>query len=328
MNSSKRFSAVILLLAVLTAALAVAGIKCGTLDISWKTLLKIFSSEPDAVVVRELRLARVLAAMIAGASSAFAGTVLQKILRNTLASPDILGISSGAGMAGVTLILLFPSLANFLTAGAFLGALIAAGIICLAAWYKGLSPLRLILAGVAISALFSALTGVLFIFHPDRLFPVLEFTIGGFSGRSMQDIYNALPAAVIVLICGFFLPRRVDLLSIGDTMAHSLGADVGKNRLFALTAAALAGALTTALAGLAGFTGLMAPHIAGKLTGKYTAKALLMTAPLTGAALMLTGDLAGRLLFAPREIPAGLPLAFAGAIFFLILLTGKSGDAE
>ena len=181
---------------------------------------------------------------------------------------------------------------------------------------------------MAISALFSALTGVLFIFHPDRLFPVLEFTIGGFSGRSMQDIYNALPAAVIVLICGFFLPRRVDLLSIGDTMAHSLGADVGKNRLFALTAAALAGALTTALAGLAGFTGLMAPHIAGKLTGKYTAKALLMTAPLTGAALMLTGDLAGRLLFAPREIPAGLPLAFAGAIFFLILLTGKSGDAE
>jgi iron complex transport system permease protein len=328
MKNICRFSTVAALLALLVILLAVAGVKCGTLDIPWKTLVNIFSDSSDALIVRELRLARVLAALISGASSAFAGTILQKILRNDLASPDILGISSGAGAAGVALILLFPALSSFLTAGAFLGALSAAALICLAAWHKKLSPMRLILAGVAISALFSSLTGVLFIFHPDKLFPVMEFTIGGFSGRTMQDICHALPAAALLAICGVFLPRRLDLLSIGDSMALSLGANVGKNRLFALSVAALAGALTTSLAGLAGFTGLMAPHIAGKLTGEYSAKALLITAPLTGAALMLTGDIAGRVLFAPYEIPAGLPLSFAGAIFFLVLLTGKSGDTE
>ena len=328
MSNARRFYTFTAILALLVVSLAVMGVKCGTLAASWKSVALIFSDSQEALILRELRLARVLAAIVAGASSAFAGTVLQKILRNNLASPDILGISSGAGTAGAALLLLYPAWSNYLTAGAFIGALIAAGFICLAAWHKKLSPMRLILAGVAISALFSSFTGVLFIFNPDKLFPVMEFTIGGFSGRSMQDFYCALPAAAAVLICGIFIPRKLDLLSLGDTMALSLGMNVAKIRFFALTAAALAGALTTSRAGLAGFTGLMAPHIAGKLTGEYSAKALLITAPLTGAALMLAGDIAGRLLFAPREIPAGLPLSFAGAIFFLILLTGKSGAAE
>ncbi len=314
---------VISALSLLFIILFAASLKCGIIPVSWKELLNIFSDTQDSLIIRELRLARSLAAIIAGAASAFAGVILQKILRNDLAAPDILGISSGSGVAGVTLLLLLPQWSDLLPCAAFAGALIAALLIYLAAWQRNLSPGRLILAGVAVSTIFSTVSGTLFLFHAEKLFPVMEFTLGGFAGKSMDNIYSALPVIIILLISGIFLPRKLELLSLGDDEAFSLGLSLGVNRIFALAIAALAGALCTSLAGLLGFIGLMAPHIARKITQENHSRILLIAAPLTGSVLALAGDLAGRLIFAPRELPAGLPISLAGAVFFLLLLTQK-----
>ena len=321
----------ILIILTLTAAnclLLILALKIGQIEISWSGLREIFSGTPDGTILRELRLARSLAAMIAGGAAALAGVILQKVLRNSLAAPDILGISSGAGLAGVGLLLLFPQWAEFLNGAAFAGALLTAALITLAAWKKGLSPIRLILAGVAISALFAALTGGLILFHADKLFPVMEFTLGGFSGKSLSDVTRILPLAAFLLILTLFLPRKLELLSLGELEATALGASVKSSRFLALTTAALAASLTVSLAGLLGFTGLMAPHIARKLANSSDSRNLLITAPLTGSALTLLGDLIGRTIFAPREIPAGLPISIAGAIFFLTLLSSSKKEME
>ena len=325
---NKRSFFIIIALAAILLILFTASLKCGIIPVSWKMIMNIFSDTQEALIIRELRLSRSLAAVIAGAASAFAGMILQKILRNDLASPDILGISSGAGVAGIILLLLLPQWSNFLTYSAFSGALIAALLIYIAAWKRNLSPGRLILAGVAVSAIFSTISSSLFLLHSEKLFPVMEFTLGGFSGKSMENILYSLPVGIILLIAAIFLPRKLDLLSLGDDEAFALGLSISRNRIFALATAALAGALSASLAGLLGFIGLMAPHIARKLTAENNSRILTIAAPLTGASLALAGDLAGRLLFAPQEIPAGLPIASAGAIFFLLLLTGKTEVGE
>ena len=309
-------------LMIVLLVLLIAALKCGTIPVSWQDLTKIFSSDGTGTFLRELRLARSLAAIISGASAAFAGVILQKVLRNNLAAPDILGISSGAGLTGCALLLIFPQWSNYLNIAAFAGALTAAAFICIAAWKRGLSPGRLILCGVAISALFAALTGGLILFHADKIFPVMEFTIGGFSGKSWENVTDVFPFVLILILLAPFLPRKLDLLSLGELEAASLGASVKRDRALALITAALAASLSVSLAGLLGFVGLMAPHIARKLTNSSRGKTLLITAPLTGAVLTLTGDLAGKMLFAPREIPAGLPLSLAGALFFLMISLG------
>lgn len=313
---------------LLTGTILIA-LKYGTLPVSWRELCSIFS-EPDTLastVVLELRLPRTAAALLAGAALAAAGVILQKILDNDLASPEILGISGGAGFAGLLLLFSVPQYAAFLNAAAFCGAMTAAFLISMAAWKRILSPVRLILAGVAIGALFSAAGGILLLFNSDNVSRIMEFALGGFSGRTMNEIFCALPFFTTAFVMTIFLPEKLDILSLGTETALSLGVSPGRDRLLAVATAALLAATAVSLAGLLGFVGLMAPHIAGKLLNSRRAGILLIMAVLTGSQLTLTADILARLLFSPRELPCGSLLSAAGALFFLLLLQKHREEA-
>lgn len=297
-------------------------LKCGILPTSFRDIWQIFA-DPDGYpgfILRELRLSRTLLALFSGAALAVSGVILQKVLHNDLASPEILGISGGAGCAGLILLLYFPSMAGMLNIAGFTGALLAASLICLAAWHRTLSPGKLILAGVAMSAVFSTVSGTVILLNSDRLTGVMEFTMGGFAGKTMENFTTALPFfAGAFILCGF-LPKRLELLALGKDEAVSLGLAVNRNRLLALATAALAAATAVSAAGLLGFVGLIAPHIAGKLLNSRKSGILLLQSALCGAELTLASDILGRVAAMPRELPCGIFLSAAGAIFFLILL--------
>ena len=297
-------------------------LKCGILPTSCRAVWQIFA-DPDGYpgfILRELRLSRTLLALFSGAALAVSGVILQKVLHNDLASPDILGISGGAGCAGLILLLYFPAVSNMLNAASFAGALLAALLICLAAWRRNLSPVRLILAGVALGAVFSTASGTIILLNSDRLTGIMEFTLGGFSGKTMANFTTALPFFLASLIAACFLPRKLELLSLGKDEAASLGLSVNRSRIMALATAALAAATAVSVSGLLGFVGLVAPLIAGKLLKSRQSGKLLLLSGLCGAELTLAADILARTAVMPRELPCGIFLSGVGAVFFLILL--------
>ncbi len=318
----KRIITVNICLALLLAVTALLSLKLGMLEISWAEMVQIFTApeEYPAMIITELRLPRTLLAILAGAALAAAGVILQKVLHNDLAAPDILGISGGAGCAGLTLLLIFPVYAEYLNGAAFAGALLASSLICLAAWKRGVSPTRLILAGVALGAVFNTASGALILHNSDKLTGVMEFSMGGFASRDMSDVHTTLPFFLAAFAAIVFLPKRLDMLALGEDEAAAFGLRVNCSRLLALSSAALAAATAVSVSGLLGFVGLLAPHIGAKLSGTHRAAPLLISAMLTGAELTLAADLTSRTLFAPRELPCGLLLSGIGAVFFLLLL--------
>lgn len=303
-------------------ALLLFSLKCGILECSYSDAVKALTASGDfpAFLIRELRLPRTLLSILSGMGFAVSGVILQKVLHNELAAPDILGISGGAGCAGLILLIYFPLFSRFLGIAAFGGAMLAAMLICLAAWSRTLSPVRLILSGVALGALFSTACGAVIFCNSDKLTGVMEFTFGGFSGKNMTTVWQTLPFFAVTLILTLFLPRKLELLSLGKDEARSLGLAVERARLLALITAALAAATAVSAAGLLGFVGLISPHIAGALLKTRRSGVLLVNSALAGAILTLGGDLLGRTVLAPRELPCGLFLSGAGALFFLILL--------
>ena len=324
----KRLLILLAVLYLLLLFLCAWSLRYGAVEMSWSDLGKIISTPEsmEALIISELRMPRTLSALLAGAGFALAGVILQKVLRNDLASPDILGISSGAGCAGVVMLLLLPQFGKFLNFAVFAGALSASLVICLAAWKRGFSPVRLILAGVALGAVFNTASGLILLDNSDKFPGIMEFTLGGFSTASMDKVRYALPFFAAAFLLAAALPTRLELLSLGGEEAHSLGLSAEKNRALALLTAALAAAAAVSLAGLLGFVGLMAPHISEKLLASSRSSRLLLTAPAVGALLTLGADLAGKMVFAPRELPCGLLLSGTGAIFFLFLLWNKRGE--
>lgn len=324
----KRFISVFTVSLLLLTVFAAIALKCGDLEITWKELMTIFTAPDEfpGIVLLELRLPRILAAIFAGGAFAAAGVILQKVLHNELASPDILGVSGGAGCAGIALILFLPQYTSHLGIAAFAGALSAAALICMTAWHKTLSPVKVILAGVALSALFSTVCGAMLLTNPEKFANIMEFSIGGFSTVTMEKIYAAIPLLLLTSLMTVVLPRRLDILSLGKDEAAALGLRVNITRLLALSTAALAAATAVSLAGLLGFVGLISPHIAAGMLDSRRAGRLLTVSPLIGALLTLTADTLGRTVFAPQELPAGIFLSGIGALFFLLLLLRQRSE--
>ncbi len=322
----RRFCA-IFIPALLLIAGAVFSLKSGVVDSTWHDVAGVFTGKDDFTVfiLREIRLPRIILAALAGAALGVSGCILQKVLHNDLAAPEIIGISSGAGCAGMILIFLLPSYIHLLGFAAFCGGMSAAAAVYLAAWKKSLDPARLVLAGVAVSTLFAAFTAALMLLNPGKLVGVFEFSLGGVAGKSFVELRNSLPFFAVSFLGAALLSRRLDILVFDDESAASLGINVERTRLTALAVAALAAASAVSVAGLLGFVGLMAPHIAGKLGASTSGRAMLLTAIL-GALLTVCGEWLGRVAAAPHELPAGLFLSAAGAIFFLVLLLKKNGE--
>ncbi len=280
-----------------------------------------------STIIFELRIPRIIAAILCGAALGCAGAILQSTLHNPLASPDLLGISAGGGCAGIAVMIWLPSLINYLGIAVFLGASAVTLLIFLASGSRKLSPLRLIIAGVALGALFGTISTVIMMFGTERYSAVFNFLLGGFSGVSYHELKLFAPGLLISIIAALVLSKKLDILALGDDHATSLGLRVAQTRLTALSVAALGAASAAGIAGLLGFAGLIAPHTVRLLGKSGSNRIIIPGSAIAGAELVLAGDYLGQLL-APEgvEIPAGVFLSGCGALFFILLLINSRED--
>ncbi len=279
---------------------------------------------PVAIVFLNLRLPRIVLALIVGMSLSVAGALLQSVMKNPLADPGTIGVSAGAGTAAITILLVFPTLTTSIPIFAFVGAALACLLIYTMAWKGGIDPIRIILSGVAINSVLGAYNAMLQILNSDSLQGVLAFMNGSLSGRSWSQVQTASIYSLIGLVLGFCCIKQANILLLGDDMAKSLGVNVNLSRVFLSAVSAFLAAATVSVVGMIGFVGLVVPHIARILVGSDY-KALLPVCTLLGALVLLVADTIGRILISGMEIPVGIVMAVTGGPFFLYMLK-KTGE--
>lgn len=314
---------------MLSAAL---GILLGAAKIRPADLIKLMGQgdwdSPNGRILRFVRLPRVLASLLCGGALAVSGAVIQGVLANRLASPSIIGVNSGAGLA-VTLSAAMGVMGGWrLSAAAFVGAFAAVMAVSLGAKKWGASRGTVILMGVAMNSLLGAFSDAVKILAPEIGILSNDFRIGDFSGATYPKL---IPASVVILVSFLALltlSNELDVLTLGDENAKSLGLNTGLMRtLFLLFAAALAGAAVS-VAGLLSFVGLLVPH-AVRRVASGEARHLIPLCGLFGGGFVTLCDTLSRVIFAPYELPVGIIMAFLGAPFFLfILIKGKGGHSH
>jgi len=277
----------------------------------------------DATIVWDIRLGRVLLAALIGAGLAVSGTALQGLFRNPLADPFVIGASSGAAL-GATLAIV--SGFGPVSLAAFVGALLAVTAAYSIAEIGGVVPATaLLLAGAALNTFLSAIVSLVMLFNEQSAYAVLNWLLGGLSGRSWSQLSASLPYMAIGLSVLWLLARPLDALAFGDETAQSLGLPLGRARGVIVAAASLTTAAAVAAGGTIGFVGLIAPHAARLLVGAEHAR-LIPASALIGALLLLVADDVARTALAPLELPAGVLTAALGGPFFLYLLKTRQGD--
>lgn len=314
-----------LALLIVLAVLSAIAMTVGSAGYSIRSILQaLFSPEKSTVktVVMQLRLPRLLLAIMIGASLSASGSLLQSVMRNPLADPGTIGVSVGASTAATTILLLFPHMTNAVPLFAFAGAALACLLIYLLAWKGGIDPVRIILSGVAINSVLGSYTSLLQLLYSDSLEGVLAFMNGSLSGRSWQQVKLLAVYAGIGLVLAFLCTKSANVLQLGDEMAQSLGVKVSLNRLFLSAVSAFLAAATVSVAGLIGFVGLVVPHMARMLVGSDY-KVMLPTSVLLGAVVLLAADTLGRVVVPGMEIPVGIVMAVTGGPFFLYMLRKK-----
>jgi iron complex transport system permease protein len=326
-HSDAAVAARLVALAALLAASMVLAVRLGAVPLSLGEVVDALAGRGDGAtvaIVRQLRLPRALQAALVGAALALSGAAFQALLRNALAEPYILGVSSGAAVGAVgTLVLGAGATAAWaLPAGAFAGALLAIGLVfrIAAGVGPGLDTRVLLLAGVVVAAFFNALILLLLTFaDQDTYRSALFWMMGSHAGATWPGVAAAgayLAAGAAVLLA---LARPLNLLAVGEETATYLGARVERTKRLAFGAASLLAAGAVAVSGVIGFVGLVVPHVARLLWGSDH-RTLLPGAALLGASFLVLCDLAARLVARPGELPIGVVTAFVGVPFFVWLL--------
>lgn len=297
----------------------------GEVKISPIGIMKSILYEKDTVnyqIIWNVRLPRTIVAALVGICLALSGAILQGVMRNPLAGPNIIGVSSGGGFFALIILILFPKYYYLVPVGAFIGALSATLFIYSLAWKEGVLPTRLVLAGVAVSSLFSAGTNGLMTFFPDRVHGVLGFMVGGLSAITWIDVRMILPYALLGILLILFLPDKLNILMLGDEVSIGLGIDVEKTRFIFIIISSLLAGSAVSVVGLLGFVGLIVPHMARLFIGSDY-RYLFPGSIFFGASMVMICDTLSRVIFAPAEIPVGIIMSGLGAPFFLYLLRKK-----
>lgn len=304
----------------------VASLTLGSVDISFSTIVHTLLGNvqtTDEMVIWNIRFPRNIVGALVGANLAVSGAILQAVMKNPLADPGIVGVSSGAGLAGVIMLIFMPEASILLTPVAFVGAMLSAAAVYALAWKNGIRPTRIILAGVAVSAFLGSGISALLVFYSDKVQGALLWMVGGLSARSWPQVETLFPYTILGLVLALAGCKALTILSLGDETARGLGVPVERVRFSMTAVAALLAAGAVSVAGLIGFVGLVVPHIVRLIIGTDY-KYVIPGSAILGAGVLVFCDTLGRVAFSPIEIPAGIIMAFLGAPFFLYLLRRSS----
>jgi iron complex transport system permease protein len=316
-----RAAVVLTLLAAGVVALAVAGLAVGAVTLSPAAVVRGLTGGPEAFVVQQYRLPRVLVALLAGAALAVSGALLQAAVRNPLASPDVVGITKGAGLGAMLAAVATPPVARVwaIPLGVVAGAAAVTVVLLVLARYAGSRGAVLALIGVAISALAAAGIEYLMVAFPDDADQAMVWLAGSVYGSTGTDVAVLAVWSLVCLPAVVVAVQRMDLAGFDDDTVGSLGRHPARTRALLVTVAVALAAGAVAAVGGIGFLGLLAPHLARLLVGPQ-ARVLVPAAALIGAALLCLADVAGRLVALPNEIPAGIVAAVIGGPYLLVLL--------
>lgn len=301
--------------------LSFGGSGLGLVDI-FKYLINpdsVENNENFKTIIFQVRLPRTLVALVVGACLSASGVLIQAVMKNPLADSGILGIQSGATVVALIIMLVFPSLHHFLPIASFAGGIIVFLILMSVSVKSGLSPIRLILSGVAINALLGAVIGLITIFNSDKIQDALSWLNGSFANVGVAEAKTIVIYGSIALIITLFLIKKCNLLLLDDTTIITLGVNITLLRFVVATFSVLLASISVSIVGIIGFVGLVIPHIGRMIVGKKH-EYLIPFSLMSGATLTLFADGLQKLVFNPIEIPAGIIISFIGASFFFYLL--------
>lgn len=303
-------------------ALAVIGISVGDFPVPVRSAITTATwdrgSEYD-FVVNSLRLPRVTVALLAGACLALSGALFQSLIDNPLVSPDIIGIDTGAAAAAVTVLAVGLD-TRLLPAAAFAGAVAAATLIFVLAWRRGTSGGRLVLVGIGVSALLSALITYMLVRFPiERVSAAARWQAGTLSGSSWSDARTLAVGLCVLAPAAFGMVRRLRVMQLGEDAATALGVALERTRMMVVATGCGLAAVVVAVVGPLGFVALLVPHVARAMAGVLTVRVLLLTA-LLGSVMLLSADLIAQRLLAPTVLPAGVVTAAMGGPYLLLVL--------
>ena len=314
----------ILAFVITVAALAVmffAAVNIGSLKVSFTQLWRGLFVQYDATVatIYDLRFPRIVFSMLAGAGIATAGALFQAVLKNPLADPGIIGISSGAAFFSILISTFLPALYFFTPVAAFLGGLAAFLLVYGLSWKGGLSPLRILLTGVAVSALFSGLASALNSMTGGDRTGTAAIVNGNISQKTWEDVSLLLPYILAGLVLAVLFAGECNLLSLEDKTAKGLGMHVDRTRMVLSLVAVLLASISTAVVGSISFLGLIVPHMGRVLVGSNH-KVLIPFSALLGSLTFLIADTVGRTIAYPYEVSAAVVMSVLGGPVFVILL--------
>jgi len=319
MKQPNKVLIVSIILAIVTVMLS---IRFGAVSYSTQDIFRILfgnGTEIESTIILSIRLPRTIVLVLTGATLGISGMLIKVVLKNPLADPGLLGIQTGAASVAIVVMLLFPSLIFLLPIGAFVGGIIAYVIVMLLAYQKKLDPIKMILAGVAVNALFGAFIAFMTVFYADDIQGVLVWMNGSFAQVDTTDMRYVLTYSILGIIMSFTLSKYTALMSLNDQMIHQLGINVSRIRFLLASASVLLATISVAFVGIISFVALITPHIAKLLIGNHH-KYWMPLSMILGATVLTLSDVIQRMIFNPLEMPVGIVMAAIGAPFFLYLL--------
>ena len=302
------------------ALLFVLSIRYGTYTLSFDEISQAFHpDDKNYFTLMEYRLPRALLAIIIGSALAISGVLVQSVVRNPLASPDILGINNAAGLVAVTVLIFLPNLAFYwLPIFAFIGGVLSFILLWMICGFN-FRPIKMAIIGVALSALWAAISHYLMLTNPVEINTAMLWLTGSLWGRSWAYVNVVLPWLLVLLPLPFIFCRDLDTLGLGENKAATLGVSVNKTQILVLVLAVALSTTAVAICGPIAFLGLVAPHLARKLVGGRH-RTLLPASMLIGTLLLQISDILARVIDPPTELPAGILTAIIGAPYFFYLL--------
>ena len=321
LSSSKKICMILTTVFVLCFTILIS-LRIGSIDISFKELIDgMFLSKQsnNFLIIRDLRMPRVLSAVWIGGNLAVAVALLQTTMKNPLADPGIIGISSGASLGAIAVMVIFTDLIKYKIIIAFIGGIIAACLVYLIGEDKGFSPVRIILAGVCVNSILNALSSMVTVFNSAGVSSIQTWLLGSLVNVTWNDFkILALYTIVGIALC-LLVIKSCDLMGLGDKTAQSLGLNVNRVRVMITFVAVFLTSISTGVGGVISFVGLVIPHICRFLIGS-SHKFLIPFSYFMGGFLLLVADTVSRNIFRPYEIPVGLTMCLVGGPFFIYIL--------